>query len=133
MAVKNAAVKTLKKKKARLRGKTLGPVPNLEAHVPTDWWCRLFNGIYLKTDADVVDDLQITRKEIDLIQEVGKFSPEDKVLDLCCGQGRHALELARRGICNVEGMDRSHYLIQKAKDRAKIEGLPIRFRERGCP
>ena len=109
--------------------KTLGPVPNLEEHVEPDWWRRIFNSIYLKTDGDVVDDQDITRKEVDLFFRILRLSPEDKILDLCCGQGRHCLELARRGFQSVEGLDRSHYLIQKAKTQAKKEGLNVRFRE----
>jgi D-alanine-D-alanine ligase len=109
--------------------KTLGPVPNLEEHVAPDWWCRIFNSLYLKTDADVVDDQQITRSEVDLITEILGLSPSDRILDLCCGQGRHTLELARRGFRSVEGLDRSHYLIQKAKERSKGEALGVRFRE----
>jgi D-alanine-D-alanine ligase len=109
--------------------KSLGPVLNLEEHVQPDWWRRIFNSIYLKTDADVVDDQHITRKEVDLFFRILRFSPEDKILDLCCGQGRHSLELARLGFKNVEGLDRSHYLIQKAKTQAKKEGLNVKFRE----
>lgn len=109
--------------------KSLGPVLNLEEHVQPDWWRRIFNSIYLKTDADVVDDQLITRKEVDLFSEILRLSREDKILDLCCGQGRHSLELARRGFQNVEGLDRSHYLIQKAKAQAKKEGLNVKFRE----
>ncbi len=109
--------------------KTLGPVPNLEAYVASDWWWRIFDSIYLKTDSDVVDDQNMTRSEVDLFSDILKLSPEDKVLDLCCSQGRHSLELARRGFQNVEGLDRSHYLIQKAKAVAKKEGLNVRFRE----
>lgn len=109
--------------------KSLGPVLNLEEHVQPDWWRRIFNSIYLKTDADVVDDQLITRKEVDLFSEILRLSREDKILDLCCGQGRHSLELARRGFQNVEGLDRSHYLIQKAKVQAKKEGLNVKFRE----
>ncbi len=111
------------------RAKTLGPVLNLEEHVSPDWWNRIFNSLYLKTDADVVHDARITRTEIDLIADTLSISPDDRVLDLCCGQGRHALELARRGFRNVEGLDRSHYLIQKAKDTARNEGLDVRFKE----
>ena len=111
------------------RAKTLGPVLDLEEHVTPDWWCRIFNSLYLKTDADVVDDPRITRTEVDVICEILHLAPEDKIFDLCCGQGRHTLELARRGFRNVEGLDRSHYLIQKAKERAKTEGLGVRFRE----
>ncbi|HDS30143.1 MAG TPA: methyltransferase domain-containing protein, partial [Firmicutes bacterium] len=109
--------------------KTLGPVPNLEAHVSPDWWCRIFNSLYLKTDADVVDDQSITRTEVDLISEILNLSQSDRILDLCCGQGRHTLELARRGFRNAEGLDRSHYLISKAKERSKSEALGIKFRE----
>ncbi|MBI4651122.1 methyltransferase domain-containing protein, partial [Candidatus Desantisbacteria bacterium] len=109
--------------------KILGPVPNLEEYVLSDWWRGIFNSLYLKTDADVVDDKNITSHEIELFANILKLSPDDKVLDLCCGQGRHALELASRGFKNVEGLDRSHYLIQKAKSYARKEGFNIKFRE----
>jgi D-alanine-D-alanine ligase len=77
----------------------------------------------------VIDDTQITAKEVDLFSDILKPSPEDKILDLCCGQGRVALELARRGFDNAEGLDRSRYLIQKAKAQNKKEGLSVKFRE----
>jgi len=83
----------------------------------------------LKTDADVVDNQNNTQKEVDLFSSILHLSPEDKILDLCCGQGRHSLELASRGFKNVEGLDRSHYLIQRAKAHAKKEGLSVRFKE----
>jgi len=109
--------------------KPLGPVKDLEEYVPPDWWRRIFNYLYLKTDGDVVDDQNITRREVDLFSSILKLSVDDKILDLCCGQGRHSLELARRGFKYVEGIDRSHYLIQKAKTQARKEGLNVRFRE----
>lgn len=109
--------------------KLLGPVPNLEEYVQPDWWRRIFNSLYLKTDADVVDDHSITIREVDLFSEILRLSPENKILDLCCGQGRHSLELVMRGFKYVEGIDRSHYLIQKAKAQAKKETLNVRFRE----
>jgi D-alanine-D-alanine ligase len=109
--------------------KSLGPVPNLEEHVQPDWWRLIFNSLYLKTDGDVVDDPQVTTKEIDTFLNVLKLSPEDKILDLCCGQGPDSLELARRGFTSVEGLDRSRYLIQKAKTQNKKEGLNVKFRE----
>jgi len=106
-----------------------GPVLNLEEHVNPEWWKKIFNSTYLMTDSDVVEDSNITREEVGLFSEVAELSPEDNILDLCCGQGRHSLELARRGFKYVEGMDRSHYLIQKAKARAKKESLDVQFRE----
>ena len=106
----------------------LGPVAFLEDYVQSDWWRNIFNSLYLKTDADVVDDVAITRKEVDLFSELLDFRADDTILDLCCGQGRHALELARRGF-KVEGLDRSRYLIQKARASAKKENLSARFKE----
>ena len=116
-------------KNNRQKKKLLGPVPNLEKHVPSDWWRSIFNSLYLKTDADVVEDPNITKQEVDLFSQILNLSPNSNILDLCCGQGRHSLEFAIRGFQYVEGLDRSHYLIQKAKCSAKKEGLNVRFRE----
>ncbi|NQS78237.1 MAG: methyltransferase domain-containing protein [Methanoculleus bourgensis] len=116
------------RRKGKHQKRTLGPVPDLEEHVKSDWWKGIFNRLYLKTDGDVVDDQQITRSEIDRITRVLHLQPDEKVLDLCCGQGRHTLELVRRGY-NAEGLDQSHYLIQRARSTAKKEGLSARFRE----
>jgi len=109
--------------------KVLGPVPNLEEHVHPNWWRGIFNSLYLKTDADVVEDRRITAQEVDLFAEILKLSPDDRILDLCCGQGRHVLELARRGFKNLEGLDRSHYLIERARGYAEREDLNVKFRE----
>ena len=35
---------------------SLGPVADLEAHLPAEWWRKLFNALYVKTDGDVVED-----------------------------------------------------------------------------
>lgn len=49
-----------------------------------------------------------------------------RVLDLCCGIGRHSLELARRGY-NVVGVDLTEEYIAKARRKAKAESLNIQF------
>jgi len=109
--------------------RSIGYTPDLEKYVQPDWWKRIFNSLYLRTDGDVVNDQEITRREVDTFVRLLGLKPEDRILDLCCGHGRHSLELARRGFKNVEGLDRSRYLIQKAKTLAKKEGLEIKFRE----
>jgi D-alanine-D-alanine ligase len=116
------------KKRGKQNGRSIGPVPNLEDHVQSDWWRGIFNHLYLKTDGDVVDDQQITGREIDRFSQILHLQPDEQVLDLCCGQGRHTLELVRRGY-TVDGLDQSHYLIQRARFAAKREGLRVRFRE----
>ena len=35
----------------------LGPVADLEAHLPAEWWRKLFNALYVKTDGDVVENV----------------------------------------------------------------------------
>jgi len=109
--------------------KTVGPVSDLERHLPSDWWSSLFNSLYLKTDGDVVENEGNTAREIDLLIQSAGLERNDRILDLCCGQGRHAIELARRGFQHVTGIDRSRYLIRLARKRAKTLGLPVTLHE----
>ena len=107
----------------------LGPVADLEQHLPAEWWRKLFNALYVKTDGDVVENIENTRRDVDFIVAAAAIGPTSQILDLCCGQGRHCLELARRGFKNVSGVDRSRYLIRLAKKRAQGEALQVAFKE----
>src|SRR4051794_18190465 len=107
----------------------LGPVGDLEAHLPPEWWRSLFNALYVKTDGDVVENVENTRREVDFIVAATAIQPHSHILDLCCGQGRHCLELARRGFKHVTGVDRSRYLVRLARKRAQTEGLQVLFKE----
>ena len=116
--------------KGRRNGaRTLGPVSDLEDHLPSDWWRTLFNSVYLKTDGDVFEDDRNTVEEVDLLIRSAGLERNDRILDLCCGQGRHALELARRGFQYVTGLDRSRYLTRLARKRAKQYNLQVSFHE----
>jgi D-alanine-D-alanine ligase len=108
---------------------SIGPVEDLESYVKADWWRHIFNANYLRTDGDVVDDPEITAVEVDAFLAMLDASPDSRILDLCCGQGRHVLELARRGFSKLSGFDRSHYLIARAKRTCKQQGLAATFRE----
>ena len=129
LAPVNPSQSNPKPKDPRPQRRFLGPVQDLEAHVRPDWWRSIFNSLYLKTDADVVEDQAITKTEIDKFLDILKPSHDARILDLACGQGRHALELARRGYSGIEGIDRSHYLIQRGRSIAKKENLNVKFRE----
>ncbi len=107
----------------------LGPVNSLESYVKADWWREIFNANYLRTDGDVVGDQNITKTEIDTFLSIVKPAKDQYILDLCCGQGRHTFELARQGYTHVYGLDRSHYLITKAKKQTSQEGWSINFKE----
>ncbi|KAJ3283275.1 hypothetical protein HK104_010460 [Borealophlyctis nickersoniae] len=205
-----------------------GRVADLEAMVPPQWWTSVFaDSMYLKTDGDVVEDPDITREEVAMLEAVdeikgilmrgyydGKdgrdgeeeengsdggslqdlvytpssrkkhttfasakadggagvkphaqiqsgftthqtyeawikhrafeafsdyhrtthidilvfaFSEPDlpaKILDLCCGQGRHTLHLAKEyPHLILKGHDQSSYLISLAQERAEMQDL----------
>ncbi len=109
------------------RPRTLGPLADLEPHLPAEWWRTLFNANYLKTDGDVVENADNTTAEVDLLVRAAELQPGDRVLDLCCGQGRHTLELAARGFQHAQGIDQSRYLLSVARRRAKQTALPVKF------
>ncbi len=113
----------------RIGARTLGPVSDLERHLPSDWWRTLFNSLYLETDGDVIENDRNTAQEVDLLIGSAGIERNDRILDLCCGQGRHSLELARRGFPRVTGLDRSRYLIRLARKRARQRNLPVSFHE----
>jgi D-alanine-D-alanine ligase len=117
------------KKNGRNSHAILGPVDNLEMHLRPDWWRRIFNSMYLKTDADVVEDKKITSNEVELFTSILNTPKDSAILDLACGQGRHSIEMAKKGFTNITGLDRSHYLIRKAKSVMQQEGLKIGFKE----
>ena len=58
-----------------------------------------------------------TANEVDGLVEVLGIGPGDRVLDVGCGPGRHAYELARRGI-EVLGIDVSETFVHLARTEA---------------
>jgi len=60
-----------------------------------------------------------TRQEVDfLVDELG-IRPGERVLDIGCGPGRHAIEMATRSI-NVHGIDVSQNFIDIARAQAPV-------------
>jgi len=65
-----------------------------------------------------------TAREVDFIERTLTLPPCSTILDLCCGQGRHAVSLAERGYA-VTGLDLSTSLLAKAEKEAKGRGVPL--------
>lgn len=113
-----------------------GPVKDLGAMVPKAWWKTVFSdSLYLKTDGDVVEDGDITAEECGLLSRIDEVrqvllrgadgdvadGEPSKILDLCCGQGRHSLQLLKDyPHLQVHGHDQSSYLISLAQERASF-------------
>jgi len=63
-----------------------------------------------------------SRAEVDFVIDKLELAPGARVLDLCCGMGRHLIDLARRG-CEVVGVDLSAHMLEKAREFAAAEGI----------
>jgi SAM-dependent methyltransferase len=71
---------------------------------------------------------ELTRNEVDFVETALDLRGDAAVLDVACGGGRHALELARRGY-SVEGVDSSATLVNYATRVAYEDATRARFRQ----
>ena len=55
-------------------------------------------------------------------------NPEMKIIDVGCGTGRHAINLATKGYENITGIDLSPSMIKAAQTVAKEKKAPVDFR-----
>lgn len=90
-----------------------------------EWWRTIFDEGYLKTYIDIVTPERTCREVKFLLEKLNLRNP-DKILDLACGYGRHAIELAGRGY-NITGFDLSKHFLRVAKREAKRRGIRISF------
>ena len=88
------------------------------------WWERFFSDDYLLT-VPPPTAAQIN-KQVDFIEQSLALAKGAMVLDVGCGLGLHAIELARRGYL-VVGLDLSLAMITRAAETAQQQGLKINF------
>jgi len=98
----------------------------MKNQIDSDWWKDIFDDIYLLTDARSVCNEELTRMEVNFLQTLD-MDTSSPILDMCGGQGRHSLELSRRGFAKVTVLDYSKYLIGLGGKKAKQEGLNTVF------
>lgn len=67
-----------------------------------------------------------SRADVDFVVAKLGLQPGAKVLDLCCGQGRHLLDLTRRGY-DVVGVDLSEYMLGRCREAAAVSGIEPRL------
>jgi SAM-dependent methyltransferase len=91
---------------------------------PVDWWRNWFGAEYLGLyDKELAARTPV---EIDRLQALLQLRPPNRILDLPCGQGRHAIELAKRGY-DVTAVDLSAFLLGVGRERAATLGVRVRF------
>ena len=69
-----------------------------------------------------------TDQEVAFIVDVLNLPPGAKLLDLYCGYGRHAIELAKLGY-KVTGIDATQAFLDIASQKAQEEGVTVTFRQ----
>ncbi len=92
------------------------------------WWRDWFNDVYL--DVYAHRDENSADEEIRSAIAVLPLLPDHRILDLCCGNGRHCRALKRAGFQEVYGIDYSYPLMKHAlseKPRARYIRADMRM------
>ncbi|OLS22639.1 MAG: Ubiquinone biosynthesis O-methyltransferase [Candidatus Heimdallarchaeota archaeon LC_3] len=95
-------------------------MPNIPWHENDEFWELWYPFIFNQSSFKNA----ITEVE-QLITLLG-LKPNSIVLDLCCGVGRHSIELAKKGFI-VTGVDRTKKYLESAKNITKKQNLDIDF------
>ncbi len=89
------------------------------------WWEDYFGEIYLRL-FNAMQAPESTAEQVAGALALLDLRPNTHVLDLGCGQGRHAVALARLGF-RVTGLDRSPYLLAQAQAAAREFGVEVQW------
>lgn len=83
------------------------------------FWRELYPFMFTeKRFADTPDQIE---KVLALTRPAGRAA-----LDLCCGPGRCSIALARKGFA-VTGVDRTRFLLNKARARARVAKVKVEW------
>ncbi len=88
-----------------------------------NWYQELYDDFGTYCDEPYV---QNTCVEVDFIEQILDHDRSKLILDVGCGNGRHSLELARRGY-DAMGIDLSSSMLEQARRAAKAEHLTLTF------
>jgi SAM-dependent methyltransferase len=88
-----------------------------------NWYTSFFGPDYLEVYGHLFAR-DSSEAEAGFVRSALKLRPGEKVLDLCCGQGRHAVRLAREGLA-VTGLDMTESYLELAKTAADKAGVEL--------
>ena len=97
------------------RSPSAGGAPTFEADAVFD------PGAYLPTVEELLGP-ERAEADVDFLETHLDLGPDDRVLDVPCGHGRHANRLAERGY-RVAGLDRSPEFLDRAREDARERGV----------
>jgi SAM-dependent methyltransferase len=88
-----------------------------------EWWERYFDRDFLRIYRPLLPAEEAAH-EVEAAMEALELAPPARILDLACGWGRHALELAARGY-RVTAVDLSETLLAEGRREAAGRGLRV--------
>lgn len=98
---------------------------SLPSNAPRFWWKKQFGKTYYNLYNPVLS-VERSRDEAKFIQRVVPLHPYHSILDLGCGHGRHAIELAKSNL-HITGLDYSDYFLRIAREEAKKNQVNVKF------
>jgi 2-polyprenyl-3-methyl-5-hydroxy-6-metoxy-1,4-benzoquinol methylase len=90
------------------------------------WYETLFENYARTYDHETFT--QGTLQEVSFIEQEIGFDKKKRILDVGCGTGRHAIELAKRGY-SITGIDLSESQLKRAEEKAIEEHVSVQFEQ----
>lgn len=90
-----------------------------------EWFYAFYEQDYFRKTPEQVDK-GVTQAipHVEFLMDVLELSLDDRILDLCCGYGAHAITLARRGY-NITGFDLCKRALRLARGKAQRDNVEI--------
>lgn len=87
------------------------------------WFHEFFEQDYFRKTLEQIDtSIDKSVPQVEFLIDVLELSLDHRILDLCCGYGRHAINLARSGY-NVTGFDLCERVLKLARQKSQRENL----------
>jgi cyclopropane fatty-acyl-phospholipid synthase-like methyltransferase len=96
----------------------------MENEISDNWYEDFFQGINCEIWEKVIPT-EVTRQEVDFLLSELHLQKGQRILDIPCGFGRHAIEFSKNGL-NVTGIDISETFIKGLTEKVISEKLNIK-------
>jgi SAM-dependent methyltransferase len=86
-----------------------------------EWWTDFFDADYLRV---YKERARAAATEVEFVRKQLRLRRGQRVLDVCCGYGRHSIPLAKAGLV-VTGFDYTQFFLDKARRDARKHKVKV--------